>query len=237
MSSEEDDPSDDEGSLRNADLPLGGRRRFCNERKMGLPDTNSTHDSEESKSSEKEFLKHGTLGSSRFRRPGFTARPHPYHIAQFPTRRQNSGRSCRLKTADGLCTRKVYTNTSHPAIPSYELEDTVIYLNPAFVKKFAELSTRLKSPQQLESSERISPPTVDNARSTDRDSPSHNGATSINTFSKESIRAAATMAIIRLVTECIENDGHRDEHMNRSLVDQLVEKVNCIHMPSNKLTA
>lgn len=97
----------------------------------------------------------------------------------------------------------------------------VIFINPNFIKKFVEKSIELSS-SKLQS---CSSPSSKSSHG----QPATTSASKLNenidfrTCPRESLQAAAAMAIIRLVTECIENARKRDERLNKVLVKRLID--------------
>lgn len=94
-----------------------------------------------------------------------------------------------------------------PEKKEQETKGSVIFINPKFVKKFIEKSIKLTS---------------SSSTATNSSSASMIDNIDFKTSPKESVQAASTMAIIRLVTECIEDDSKRDEKLNKILVSRLV---------------
>lgn len=88
----------------------------------------------------------------------------------------------------------------------------VIFINPNLVKKFIAKSINLASSTAQTSSQTSFTLSSDVIKDIDfKSSP------------EESLKAACTMAIIRLVTECIEDCNKRDEKFNKILASRLLE--------------
>lgn len=103
-------------------------------------------------------------------------------------------------------TRKVF-NTTEDLGP----HDSVIFVNPTFIKNFLKKATLMMHPPGQDSKEAITDMPIEDVKFTD--SPA------------DAIQAAATMAIIRLVTECIGDDSKRDEKCNKMLASRLMLKM------------
>lgn len=102
----------------------------------------------------------------------------------------------------------------------------VIYINPKFVIKLLRKSIDL-APTSVttdETSHDLKSQSTEQhcAPSTCKSSDAQSNRCSI---SKESLQAASTMAVIRIVTECIENDIKRDEKANKVLISRLLSEL------------
>lgn len=112
-------------------------------------------------------------------------------------------------------------------------KDHIIHINPKFIKKFIEKSMTMTSANSSEagpwpSTTRAKPENPGMPSSASTASSAQARATNMienidfKTSPHEALLAASTMAVIRLVTECIENDKKRDEKMNKVLVSRLI---------------
>lgn len=105
---------------------------------------------------------------------------------------------------------------------SIESKPTVIYVDPKIIKKFIEKSMKLSDPNLVDANARGIRPnrftkTYVNSSSID--------TVDFKTCSKDLVMAGCTMAIIRLVTECVQDDKKRDEKLNKILVSRLMSKL------------
>lgn len=103
---------------------------------------------------------------------------------------------------------------------------SVIYLNPKFIKRFIEKSIKLTSSSTADSSVQTRNHVDDSNELKIAPKPIMIDEIDFSTSSKESIQAASTMAIIRIVTECIEDDSKRDERLNKVLISRLINRLN-----------
>lgn len=111
----------------------------------------------------------------------------------------------------------------------------VIYVNPRFIKKFIEKSIKLSADFP---SLAVATNHADN-NSIPNDTSRHNTPSTsrvyesidqieFKTCSKKCIQAACTMAIIRLVTECIQDDKKQNESQNKILISRLIDNL-CLY--------
>lgn len=107
--------------------------------------------------------------------------------------------------------RQIITITCIP-IKKEQPIGPVIFINPNLVRKFIAKSINLASNREQTSSQTSF--TITSSVIQDID---------FKNSSQESLKAACTMAIIRLVTECIEDSNKRDEKFNKILVSRLLE--------------
>lgn len=108
----------------------------------------------------------------------------------------------------------------------------VIYINPKFIKKFIEKSMKLSAnctsskntPSQMDNN---SIPNDTSRQNTPSTSQITNSIEQIEFKScpKKCLQAASTMAIIRLVTECIQDDSKRSESLNKILISRLIDNL------------
>lgn len=138
------------------------------------------------------------------------------------------------------------TTSKEPEVAKDSSRRPVIYINPKFVKRFLEKSLELASLNDANNSIRslaTNKSSLDNNDAASRSAnqtlcmaselvpiPSSSSTNMIEdidfkTKPRESLKAASMMAIIRLVTECIEDTRKRDENLNRTLVSQLIDKL------------
>lgn len=122
---------------------------------------------------------------------------------------RSSGR--RRKVAKEQRQRQIITITCVP-IQKDQPKGPVIFINPNFIRRFIAKSINLASSREPSSSQTsvTIPPSV--IKDID-----------FKSSSQESLKAACTMAVIRLVTECIEDSNKRDEKFNKILVSRLLE--------------
>lgn len=112
-------------------------------------------------------------------------------------------------------------------------EGPVIFINPNFIKKFIEKSIELTSStsnsnhQQHHNSPLAFPRNHVHSLHTANKMTANKMIEEIDfkTSPKEALQAASTMAIIRLVTECIEDDSKRDEKLNKTLAARLIDSL------------
>lgn len=217
-----DPPISDEDDCSGEDERIEDRRRrFCIERKQQLlPEE----------------------GSSKVKRPRTTANRgrgtlHPYH-GRHPTRRRRPFLEPRHRSSRQIIPVEIndslsdfnkvncINNRAKESINTALLNesnptDPVIFINPKFIKRFVEKSIQLTITATQPNLSKVESNSLNEA------------ATSAQTCmldeidfrksTRESLQAAATMAIIRLVTECIENDNKRDERLNKILVNRLID--------------
>lgn len=228
LTSDDDCSEDDEKSLS------GRRRRFCIERKqdstpssskstkklrLDKPETHPTYPI-------RDRFNEGRINGRRrksiqypYSRQSFSNYPHRHQQSQQPIKRQGLSH---IEAPPKL----------KPVLPKEKPEKgPVIFINPKFVKKFIEKSLKLAS----------STSTSAKCSSTNKNSPASEGlnpptpTTSVaipmideidfKTSSKECLQAASTMAVIRLVTECIEDDSKREEKLNKILISRLIDEL------------
>lgn len=103
----------------------------------------------------------------------------------------------------------------------------VIYINPRFIKKFIGKTIELanKTNGTCESSAQKQGMNNKGSKKQISTSKESNMIDNIDfkTSPKESLQAASKMAVIRLVTECIEDSAKRDEELNKTLVSRLID--------------
>lgn len=107
--------------------------------------------------------------------------------------------------------RQIITITCMP-IKKDQPKGPVIFINPNFVRRFIAKSINFASSREPSSSQ--TSVTIPSNVIKDID---------FKNSSEESLKAACTMAVIRLVTECIEDSNKRDEKSNKILVSRLLE--------------
>lgn len=109
--------------------------------------------------------------------------------------------------------RQIITITCIPIKKEQPL-GPVIFINPNLIRRFIAKSINLASNRESTSSQSSLIVSPDVIKDIDfKNSP------------KDSLKAACTMAIIRLVTECIEDSNKRDENFNKVLVSRLLERL------------
>lgn len=214
-SDEEDDCSEDDEKSSE-----GRRRRFCIERKLQQQQQTGPSGSKPKRSRLDQTDQHKSKPQINYvrtseRRKKVRVDNRPSSAKVFQT--ANNNKPERIK--------------QQQIQPPQELQEPVIYINPKFIKKFIEKSIKLTHPST--SSATTTDQRTSVKSNTDSSSTSHNiispASSSMiedidfKTSSRESLQAASTMAIIRLVTECIEDDNKRDEKLNKTLVSRLID--------------
>lgn len=126
---------------------------------------------------------------------------------------QGQTSTCYQNQVSATAASESVTNIPTPSNSQVELKkDHVIFINPKFVKKFVEKSLKLN--QQTDSHD---------AQKVGENSPNFTHNINFETIPKDCLHTAATMTVIRLVTECIQDDHKRDEKQNKVLVSRLIE--------------
>lgn len=207
----------------------GGRRRFCNERAKQQQNQKQHHkqpvrpspnaSSSQSSNKRQRLIENAktSVMSSQYklkqtnRATTSVCRRTPYPLARpCPIRRPSMPYGTRPKPqsdANRRCiTKKVFNTTNQPAP-----HDTVIYVNPKFIKKFLLKAMVMMYPTD------VAKQVVTNREPVDSLSFQH--------YPADALQAAATMYIVRLVTECIEDDSERDEKSNKVLSTRLMSKM------------
>lgn len=237
-STDEDDGSCDE------DRSDGRRRRFCIERKQ-----------EEEQRKQKTDLDQRQSNSRKSNLSRIRKLPKLNHASNRNTIKNQTGKTSSItKRKFSNYSNNTHPNSkAFPTITSNKLnmakdssKSPVIFINPSFVRRFLEKSLKLASLNAANNTARNFTQTKSLLDNTDLVSNSSNrtscstsdlvptsssSSTSMiedldfKTKPRESLKAASTMAIIRLVTECIEDTRKRDEKLNKTLVSQLIDKL------------
>lgn len=188
------------------------RRRLCNERKQ--PD--APPEGSKAKKQRTEAHHQSAILYNR----NMAKRPRPYIGPRPVGSRVMEAKKSQWKIYSK--TRDTYASVSGSANAPQE---SVIFINPRFIKKFVEKSMKLGS---MTTTANLS----SHAGTEQTKSPA--AATSSSTVIKdidfdscpqESLQAAATMTIVRLVAECIQDDYRRDERLNKVLIGRLMDKL------------
>jgi hypothetical protein len=216
--------TDEEDCDQDGDMEDGGRRRrFCNERaqqkqqqqKQQQPNKSSLiagpSQSSNKRRKPNDSAKSSVM-SSRYRAASSFSRKAPYPVARGPLPRRSfqpsyGTRTKRPSNGEQRCTTKKVFNTTNQPVP----HDTVIHINPLFIKRFLKKAMIMQHATD--------PDTKQLATSMADDS------FSFKQSPEDALQAAATMAIIRLVTECIEVDLKRDEKANKILAGRLMQQM------------
>ena len=224
---DEDDIGSDEGSGRNT----GGRRlRFCNERQQTPTTTSGTETPQIKKarldSQAGRYARHSY--PTRRRNLDTTKQParKPYYV--IPPQRTHPSHRAKISSPNA-------TTYFRPSSSTNDLKpkDTIIHINPKFIKRFIEKSIQLNSlnattscQKQEQSQEELTATQMPQAiKSLAKDKQSSSSKYDFQDCSTESLQAAATMSVIRLVTECIEDDQKRDEKCNKLLAKRLIDQL------------
>lgn len=193
--STDDDESSGEGRDHN-----GRRRRFCIERRQ---DSEPTSGSSGTKRCRIDTIVRNRLGS--YHRNTGKRRPRPHF--DYPP-----------YTHPQTCYPKPRPKFDVPKGP-------VIFISPNFIRRFVGKSIELSMQKRVQNSDLST-----NTTSTfpDQRAPTISVNTRVEnvdfrTCQNDVLQPAATMAVIRLVTECIEDARKRDERLNKALVARLMD--------------
>lgn len=229
------DSSDDDDCSCDEDKPDGRRRRFCIERKQR----------EEQQKQKTNLAQHKPhpIKPNLFRIRKLSKLNHSLNRNAIKNQLGKTSVIARKKinisnsTLPPQSHRFVPTNTSDRLeLAKRTSEGPVIFINPKFIQRFLEKSLKLASSNVTNNSTRNfakfkSPmentDLVNQKQSSNFASPSTSMVenSDFKTKPRETLKAASTMAIIRLVTECIEDTRKRDEKLNKTLVSQLIDKL------------
>lgn len=158
--------------------------------------------------------------------------PNQNHMQQ--KREQNQAQE-RFHAKD-ISSNEPRRNLLRNKIQNEEPIGPTIFINPKMIKKFIGKSIELASssasqPANASTSQAKSSyydtknistlPTT----ATTLSAPNFIDNIDLKTSPRESLQAAATMAIVRLVTECIRKDNKRDEKLNKILVARLIDQL------------
>lgn len=251
-SSTEDDVSDEERESE------GRRRRLCIERKQEHEAQTSPRPANNYKRPRiyeaRQRPNQQSFGYSHQRRPfqGQTSRRQRSHLIPVTMGRQPSKskpKDCIAQTSQeasmpSLVASCAKVKLNKPTISEgsnssnqTEPKEPVIYINPRFVQRFVDKSMQLSSnnssAQHLGTETNVKMHRFSktfNSKSKMIESANNGTLLDVNSIPVQSLQAASAMVVVRLVTECIQNNSKRDERLNKVIAARLVDAIKQKHV-------
>lgn len=194
--------TDDEESSGDGRDHNGRRRRFCIERRQDLEPTS------------------GSSGTKRCRIDTIVRnRIGSYH--------KNTGKRRTRPYFDYQAHQQTHRPAAYPK-PRPKLDPPkgpVIFISPNFIRRFVEKSFELSMQKRFQTSDQstATASTMANQKSSATFANDKVECVDFRTCHNDVLQQAATMTVIRLVTECIEDARKRDERLNKTLVSRLID--------------
>lgn len=231
--------------------PEGRRRRLCIERKQH-PDTQPAQPA----NNFKKHKAHGTRPNQKQQSYGYQSR-RPYygqtshrprsHLIPVAMQKQPySGKAtgnedipreaCSSLVVSATATKETKSNELKTLnCPKANANEPVIYINPKFIRKFVDKSMQLSSDKALASSSECSQhmqrfSKTFNRKSKMIESANNSQALDMNSIPVQTLQAVSAMVVVRLVTECVQNDSKRDERLNKVIAARLVDAIKQRHI-------